>query len=238
MPRTKWCILRSHLSDLLNFCIALPAFILCCESVMAPVLQIHSFQRCSRWSHPPFPFQCFCFHLLGWGPRSPLIFSSKFSQLPFSFFCHICQNPFLHLCCHSDLKTRAHQQIFLSPGPTCLGCIPNPISFSSTALPNLHVSHNQLSWNFPPPPWPLQLIHLFSASSKDSQEGSAHTVQEKNNYWITFGFSFKRSPSSCQRFVPLGWSITCKSLYLAQLGSLKPWRVKGLKDILKLNCCR
>lgn len=194
---------------------------------MATVLQIHSLQCWSRWSHPPAPFQCFCLHLLGWGPRSPIMFSPKFSQLSFSF---LCQNPFLHPCCHWDLKTRAHQQIFPSPGPMCLGCIPNPISFSSAALPNLHVSHSQLSWNLPSPPWPLQLIHLlFSTSSKDSQERSAHTTQERNNYynyWISFGFSFKRFPSSCQRFVPLGWSITCKSLYLAQLrGDTGNWQL-------------
>lgn len=104
------------------------------------------------------------------------------------------------------------------------------ICFSSTALPSLHISPSQLSWNFPPP-WPLQFIHLlFPAYSKDSQEGSAHIVQESKDYWITADFTFKRFPSLCQRFVPLRCSITCKSLYLAQL--------RGLKDILKANCCK
>lgn len=152
----------------------------------------------------PLPlFQCFCLHLLGWGPRSPLIFSPKFSQLFLLYLSQLSES-----ISPSWLSFRPQNQSSPAdlslPGPHMSRMYPNPISFSSTALPNLHVSHSQLSWSFPPPPWPLQLIHLlFSASSKDSQEGSAHTVQERNNYWITFGFSFKRFPSSCQRFAPL-----------------------------------
>lgn len=65
-------------------------------------------------------------------------------------------------------------------------------------------------------------------SPLSSLEGTAHIVKERRNYQITV--DFKRFPSLCQSFVPLRCSITGKSLYLAQL--------RGLKDILKPNCCK
>lgn len=94
-----------------------------------------------------------------------------------------------------------------------------PADFSKSAL--LKLSSSLASSKHTPP---------LSSHSKDSQEGSAHIVQERKDYWITVDFAFKRFPSLCQRFVPLRCSLTYKSLYLAQL--------RGLKDILKPNCCK
>lgn len=145
MPCAKWHTQRSHLFDLPHFCIALLAFISCCENVMAIILQICSFQCCSRWAPPPPP-SVFLPPLTG---LSSKVFPDIFSQvLPTSFFL-LSLLQLSESISPSLLSFRPQNQS--SPADLSLPrahmsrMYPNHIGFSSTALPSLHVSHTELS---------------------------------------------------------------------------------------------